>query len=602
MSQHRKGLSNFESSRTPIEFMSVVHDARLLKLAICLAIVSLVVGSVARAQTPIDLNRATVLEKNLPARAAHQYALRLGRNESAEIVIRQQGVDVVVQVRSPSGKLLDEIDSPTGRNGDEVVEIISEEDGVYHLLVRPYDQNEPAGVYRLQVRALRGTRETTELLNQRREARSEATKWLSQFSMAIPRSGALPSSMNPARLAGLARRTRVVGIGEATHGSREFADFRLSLSRYLIQHHQFRILAIEASVNSLALLEPYLNGKSELTQAMTRAIESGWIGRRSRREIIKWIHSWNINHPRDRVRLVGVDPQENAPARKTLGEFLVRAYGEEMRKRWEPVERELAAADEQTAVFGDSGVDASARQMLLEMAARLELDAPILNQKFGDSAVRSAIEAARILAEFADFNSNSPGGINHSRDWYMAGRVLRALDEGGPAAKVIYWAHNAHVAHPPGSERTSGALLKAVLGCDYRALALTFGEGSFVAQIPNDLEDRLAFSTLPWAPAESIESVLSDLHSEGALAMWPCASSSPGSSSPLERTASKPAWLRAPRPMHWVGGLFTPGSLPSTAFRSFDLLSDFDGVLFLPLVTADELPRDRPLIPARKRQ
>ena len=53
--------------------------------------------------------------------------------------------------------------------------------------------------------------------------------------------------------------------------------------------------------------------------------------------------------------------------------------------------------------------------------------------------------------------------------------------------------------------------------------------------------------------------------------------------------------------MHWVGALFTPGSAPSESFRRFNLLKDFDGVVYFPRVTADEAPTDRPLIPARKR-
>jgi hypothetical protein len=51
--------------------------------------------------------------------------------------------------------------------------------------------------------------------------------------------------------------------------------------------------------------------------------------------------------------------------------------------------------------------------------------------------------------------------------------------------------------------------------------------------------------------------------------------------------------------MHWVGGLFRPGTDPAEAFRAFRLINDFDGVVFIPRVTADEVPRDRPLIPAR---
>ncbi|HEY6136468.1 MAG TPA: hypothetical protein VI670_01765, partial [Thermoanaerobaculia bacterium] len=66
------------------------------------------------------------------------------------------------------------------------------------------------------------------------------------------------------------------------------------------------------------------------------------------------------------------------------------------------------------------------------------------------------------------------------------------------------------------------------------------------------------------------------------------------------RTAP-PEWLRAPHAMHWVGGIWTPGSLPTAALRAFDVLHDFDGVVYLPEVTAEEIPGDRPLVPARKR-
>ena len=547
------------------------------------------------AQTPVPINGSTALEATLKPGNSHEYALRLARGELAEIVVHQQGVDVVVELTSPGGKLLDTIDGPTGRNGDEVFEIIAEENGDYRIRVRPIDSNEPTGSYRLEVKALRGTRETAELLRARQEARDSAAGWLRSRSVAMPRSGVLSNNAKVPPLDELAARVKVLGLGEATHGSREFGDLRFSLTRHLIERYGYRVVAIEASANTLELLTPYVNGESEPTPAMTRLIESEiWIGRRTRRELYAWVHRWNKEHPRDRVRIVGVDTQDNGGSRETLRAFIGRAYGEDLLKRWAPAERDLAAADEQTAVFGDSGVDAASRQLVLEIVAMLELDAPLLRSRFGAPAVDSAMQAARTLAEFSDFNAGA-GAINHSRDWYMATRVLRALEE-SPSTKVLYWAHNAHVTHRQSSYRTTGALLREALGCDYAALAVTFGEGAFVAQIPNDLEDRLAVSVLPSAPDESIDSVLSGLHSDGALAAWTCGTP-PGS----VNIESVPEWLRKAHLMHWVGGLYAPGTAPSAAFRSFDLLRDFDGVIFLPRVTGDEMPTDRPLIPARKR-
>ena len=53
--------------------------------------------------------------------------------------------------------------------------------------------------------------------------------------------------------------------------------------------------------------------------------------------------------------------------------------------------------------------------------------------------------------------------------------------------------------------------------------------------------------------------------------------------------------------MHWVGALFTPGTLPPAATRAFDLVHDFDGIAYIDRVTADELPADRPHIAPRAR-
>ena len=549
------------------------------------------------AQTPVPIRRSTALEATLKPGVFHEYALHLARGESAEILVRQQGVDIIVDLKTPAGKLLDSIDSPTGRSGDETIEIIAQESGLYRLSVRPFDKSEPIGSYRLEVRALRGTAETAELLRKRREARNAAAEWLRLRSVAISSSGVIPPEVNLPQLDEIASRVRVLGLGEATHGSREFGDLRFSLTKYLIERHGFRIVAIEASASTLGQLAPYVSGESERTPVMTRLIESGWIGRRTRRELIEWVHRWNKEHKSDRVQLIGVDAQENAHARETLRAFLGRAYGEDFLKRWAATETELAAADEQTAVFGDSSVDASARQMLLEIVAMLNLDAPILKSKFGAAAFESATEAARILAEFADFNSGASSAINHSRDWYMAARVLRQLHETGASAKVVYWAHNAHVAHTVASYKTVGALLRETLGCEYAALAVTFGEGAFIAQIPNDPEDRLAVSVLPPAPDESVESVLRELNSGGTLAAWGCATASANNIN----IKSVPEWLKAAHPLHWIGGLYEPGSPNSAAFRNFNLLQDFDGIIFLPRVTAESIPADRPLIPARKR-
>ena len=484
------------------------------------------------------------------------YALQLKRGESAAIVVHQQGVDVVVEVISPAGALLDSVDGPTGRNGDENVEIIAATSGEYQLRIRPYDANEPAGDYTLEVTAVRSVAATQALLESRRSARNQAAAWLK------PRSEVFPSDLR--RFGTVAQRARVIGLGEATHGSREFDDARLLLTKLLIQRYGYRFVAVEASAS---------------------LPETGWIGRRMLHVLLAFIDEWNSAHRSDPVRFVGVDAQQNAPLRDILRTFIEKAYGQPGLTAWNAAEKELIAADEQTLVFGDSSISTPTRDYLLKLRAMLDLDAPILRARFGDEALTQAQHAADIVAQFADFNSNDPQA--HSRDWYMATNVLAAA---GASDRAVYWAHNAHIASPRNG-RTSGSILRSVLGCAYAPIAITFGEGSFIAEMPNDLDDRLAQTTLPAAPPETVEGVVSSIATTPLLTVWDCDGS----------RADLPAWLQAPKPMHWVGGLYSPDTLASSAFRPFDLLADFDGLLYFPRVTAEDIPADRPHIPARKR-
>jgi erythromycin esterase len=544
-------------------------------------------------QTAYDLHPAVSLDTTLSPTAPHDYRLRLSRGESVDLVVEQKGVDIVVEVRDPRG-LLSSFDSPNGRNGPELVEIIANQSGLYALRVRTFDAREPTGKYHLQVNAWRNPRQTAAMLRGRALARDSATQWLSARSAPIPESGIVPNTGWLTPLDSLAARARLIGIGEATHGSKEFNDFRLSATRRLIERDGYRLVAIEASTARLGVLDRYVHGEIDAGPLVTRAIESGWIGRRAQRELVRWVRQWNATHPTDRVSVIGVDPQDNEIARDSLSAFLKRAYGPDLMAKLAPMFREFAAADSQTLVFGDSDIDSATLAASMELLATLDLDATVLTSRFGNAAVQASRESTRQLVEFAEFNSSSSGIVSRSRDYFMALNLLDAVARAGGKTKAIYWAHNAHVAHPENRSEnaaTAGGWLRLWLGCDYAALGASFGEGAFVAQIPNDLTDRLEISQLPPSPAESIDAVLSGMRTGALIAAWPCR---------VDSTVI-PGWLNRAHAMHWVGGLFAPGSAPSDAFRIFDLVRDFDGVYFISRVSADEVPTDRPSIPARKR-
>ena len=540
-----------------------------------------------------ELRPGGSVDATLTPTTAHDYQLLLSSGESVDLVVQQIGVDIVVEVRDPAGRI-SSFDSPNGRNGPEPVEIIADRSGLYSLRVRAFDTSEPTGKYHLQVNAWRNARETTALLRSRELARDSATRWLAARSAPIPPSGIVAGAGSLAPLDSLAARARVIALGEATHGSKEFNDFRISATRRLIERNGFRLIAIEASTARLDVLNKYIHGEIDAGPLFTRALESGWIGRRAQRDLVRWLRGWNAAHRSEQVSLIGVDPQDNEIARDSLVSFLGRAYGSDFVDRLAPMFREFAAADSQTLVFGNSSIDSTARAASMELLATLELDAAVLSARFGTAAVEASRSTARQLVEFAEFNAWGAGILNRSRDYFMALNLFDALARAGGKTKAVYWAHNSHVAHTQNRSAngtTAGGWLRQWLGCDYAAIGASFGEGAFVVQMPNDLTDRLWIAQLPPSPAESIDAVLSKVRAGGSIATWPC----------RVDPVRIPGWLSRAQRMHWAGGLLSQSASPSESFRSFDLLRDFDAVYIIPRVSADEMPTDRPIIPGRKR-
>ena len=530
------------------------------------------------------LRQGDSLERELKPGEEHAYSVPLAVGESAFIVVKQMGVDVVGEVRDPAGKVVASVDSPNGRNGDEPVLLEPDSGGTFTLRVRPIDANEPAAKYSLRY-VWRRTAQATE------GALHAARQWLVDASVAIPASGVIPDATPLPAIDRWLDKVRVVGIGEATHGSRELGDLRLSLTKLLSERYGFRVVAIEASADKYRALAPYIAGKSRVPSPSLPGPGWIWIGQRTQRELIEWVRAWNLSHARERVRIIGVDANDNAIARAALGRFIADAYrGTEVERAWSAAAAELAAADEQSFVFGDSSVDATTWKIL----ARLTADHDSGAAPWRKAPARSredATEALSILKEFAAFNFRGDiGDVPRSRDTYMARRVLGALTGDGASEKAVYWAHNAHVVHLKGSTRTAGGVLRQELGPAFVAIATTFGEGRFLAQIPNDAEDDLAISGVPMAPSGSVEGMLALVRTGRSLAVWP----------PDLTEDGTPVWFQVPRRMHWVGGLYRRDSNPSNAFQAYLLMRDFDGVAYVPRAAAEDVV-PQPRVRARRR-
>jgi erythromycin esterase len=109
----------------------------------------------------------------------------------------------------------------------------------------------------------------TVLAQESRDTVEAVTKWLANNAVPLQgfKTGGGYADLHP--LKRIFQDVRIVGLGEATHGTLEFFAFKHRLLKFLVKEMNVRVLAIETGYSSTAQLNDYVMGKSvDATQAL----------------------------------------------------------------------------------------------------------------------------------------------------------------------------------------------------------------------------------------------------------------------------------------------------------------------------------------------
>jgi erythromycin esterase len=491
-----------------------------------------------------------------------EYVVPLRQGEFVQLVVEQLGIDVVVTTYAPDGAKLAEIDSPNGANGPEPVPLGANVTGHYRIEVRSFDDNAKPGQYTVRIAERLTPAQYRKRLAAER-ARDEAViAWMR--ARAIPVTGDLRPLFSDAR---------VVGLGEATHGSHEIFELKNDLIRFLVTRMGFTLVAFEGSVTFFETLDDYIAGRTDRETALAALNPGGWItDTQELVSLLDWLRAHNAAVPAERrVRLVGLDPQVSGPAIDFL-----RAY---LGPRFHPLLESVRVQD-QNAIRFERTDTSQVLDGLRRLLAYLIVNEGDLVRRTSAAEHRRAVDGARLLLQFAEFNASLPPGEGGTRDQYMADHLFRAM---GPDTRAVVWSHNSHIAaRQTGSYPPMGGFLREAFGAGYYALATAFDRGAFQAQVARVSPPQVREFSVPAAAEGSIDFFLA--RATDGTAIVDLRRDPPSDPRIAE-------WLQTPHPMHWVGAIYSDQSSP---WQPFILARDFDGVAII-----DSTTRARPRQPAR---
>jgi len=328
-------------------------------------------------------------------------------------------------------------------------------------------------------------------------APDEVVAWLREAAIPLVSCEAGHGFADMERIRQIVGDARIVSLGEATHGTREFFQLKHRMLEFLVVEMGFTAFGIEASFPEAVMVDRYVTtGEGDPADGLTNMMFWTW-NTEEVLEMVRWMRRHNETAHRP-VHFYGFDMQSPENAVRSIVRTASEAdpaCGRELAARLAPLTDTFRAS-----LYGKCG---SARQA--EVASCLkEVKDRIGAMRFPDERSRGlALLHAQVAIQGEELARSGYGGS--IRDRSMAANARALLDLEGPEGKIVLWAHNAHVGRK--ADWQMGYHLHRLVEPAPVVFGFAFGNGSFQARDMTGnwvLRDFVA----PAPPAGSLDGTL----------------------------------------------------------------------------------------------
>ncbi|MDQ1033964.1 erythromycin esterase-like protein [Streptomyces sp. V3I8] len=369
----------------------------------------------------------------------------------------------------------------------------------------------------------------------------------------------------------------VVGLGEATHGSRDFFRMKHRLLRHLVEKKGFRTFSLELPWSSGVRINEYvLYGRGDLRDIAREEFQGAYRiwNNQDYIDLIEWMRDRNRSHPKDPVRFMGNDMGYAGPESYRRVTAHVAREHPRLLKRVTELYRGLAPTTD-AGTYSDRYI----KLPLAERAERAERTRKVFEllrdqrpRRGDEQAHLWAVQDARAIDQMAEglsldvTDEAEVTKMMRMRDEVMAENVAWWNRHTGD--KILLSAHNTHVSYDSFDARypkTQGAFLHDALGKDYVSIGFSFHKGAFKAFGTDD--NVMRTYRVGAAQAGSNEDILDEVRQEDYFLDM--------------RTApnSARAWLAEPRVTYNIGaGWPDPVTYRIALGKAHDILVHLDEV------------------------
>ncbi|WP_164126231.1 erythromycin esterase family protein [Sphingobacterium luzhongxinii] len=260
--------------------------------------------------------------------------------------------------------------------------------------------------------------------------------------------------------------SKVVALGEVSHGSSEIFKMKNRIIQYLAMNKGFDIFSIEANMPESYKLNDYIvKGEGDPRKLIAGMYFWTW-NTEEVLNMVEWMH--RFNQPNQRIQFTGFDMQFYGGALKEIGEAFqgndaVSSEIDDLKTELDKIQN-ASRQNKSMFIVGDS-VRKEINNIITSLENSIEISSFKTSKKIW---LRKNLD---IVQQYLGLSSSS------WRDKCMADNVLW-IKEQNPESKIAIWAHNGHIQK---TNQMQGAHLAKQLGDDYVTFGFCFYDGSYTA-------------------------------------------------------------------------------------------------------------------------
>lgn len=275
---------------------------------------------------------------------------------------------------------------------------------------------------------------------------------------------------------------QVVGLGEASHGTKEYQQMKTEVFKALVENNGSRTFIIEGDFGGALKADAFIHGAEGTAEDIVKQIGFKIYNTQEMADLIDWMRSYNENAPAgEDLHFYGMDIQRYDNNKEKLFSILDLA-APELSEKYKTAFLQLTDKERLNL---NADVLEKSKEDALELLKEMDTYEKEIVAIAGQTGFDFARESANTIYACSDLLLSSNSDYNSLRDKYMSEKVNWFLQHGDGSVLFIN-GHNGHIGKKSVSGYTSlGEHLSNNIGDHYFAIGTDAENTTFQSQNSN---------------------------------------------------------------------------------------------------------------------